>query len=246
MSNYIKYELHLDRRAARLELNSVGWPQFKAFFDAFTRALAAMPDGVPPQQVLPLELRSGSVAPVVHLPIKGRTGLDRLQRGPDETWTGDMIQGAWPLWRYLREQDMVLDGRYWRGRRRRRFNVPDPRAPWAYCQLETARGRVFRVGGQLMKAEVQFELDRRLECSFSGGPTEVESIIRRMASCLYQVVEIEGLATRNGKTSQLLDFVISSFDPAQDRHDPSTFAGSVSAVTADAEFDPEGFMEEIR
>ncbi len=237
---HVLLKLHLD--IPDVDLDHLGWPEMRAFVDAYTRGLKAMPGGAPPAQVLPVRLGEGT--------ITFDTRMDRMvlpaaylyQEGPTEAWTPEMRREAEPLYDFLRSRNASL-GCAVRGDPRP-FVLPTPLPPWTVFEWCSARGQIFRVGGEKHQIEIRFDDLGTVTC------TADEAIAQAAGKLLYKMVKVHGRLGRDSRTRAVLSYELDSVEPCATTQ-PRTIDQVLDELHADLApvmtgFDLQAFLRESR
>lgn len=200
----VHLKLHLDLPG--FDVHNLGWLEMRAFIDAYTRGLKAMPGGPAPARVLPLRVTEGTITFDTRLERVALPAAYLFQEGPTDEWTPAMRREAEPLYDYLRKRNATL-GCAVRGAPRP-FVLPQPTAPWTVFEWCSAKGQVFRVGGEKTQVEIRFEDLGTITCSAD------ETIAKAAGTLLYKDVVAHGRLGRDSQTGAVLSYDIDSIDAA--------------------------------
>lgn len=232
--------VNIELRYAGASPSQIGWTNFRAFMDAFTRALKVMPGGTGPSEVMPVRVWDGCVAVSLDMPPNSMPGVQRLRTGPTRSWNTEMLRDTRPLYEWLGEMDAALVLLTAKGERP--FKQVAPRKPPPnYRQFETLEGRVFRLGGRDGKVEIQFETEGTRDCDAGVDLAE------QLAPYLYKPVRVECLVTRCGMTGDFESATIHAFTPIKQRLSAHEMLDGLRR-TLGPEFtiDVDDFMKDIR
>ncbi len=191
MTERTKFALHI----AGVHRDQFGWHALRDLFDAYVTALAAMPDGPAPDQVVLLGIGEGSAVPTFSAPRRTARAMAILARGPTRQWTHDQRRQVEPLYGVVRQTGVSLSA----GQRRLRpVFIPDLATACRLREETELRARVQTVGYAVLHAQLDFDLHGVVRCD---GPAE---IIRALGQRLHGPVFVGGVARWDMDTGALL------------------------------------------
>ena len=183
---------------------TLGWPALRELIDVSAAALAGL-GGFSTRDVQLLDVRPGSVVPVLGLPPEGREAARRLATGPTRRWSLEQRASVEPLYTLVRANGytMQLGARVLRP-------VPVPPAPstWETHERTSLRGVLQRVGGP--DGAAVLVLDHEGTLSVKVG----RDMALALAPHLYSALILEVEATRDGATGVIKQLTLQSFEPA--------------------------------
>lgn len=198
-------KVHLDVGEETVE--TLGWPRFKEFFDLFLEALAAMPGGPSPADVMPVAVRGGSITPVASVPSSALQSLQVLRKGPTKSWSARQRATVEPFYRWIRKTGAHVEVG---ARKLQTVVVPDTSTRWEIHELASVTGVVHRAGGKDGNVEIYVDDEKRVVCECG------REIAAAVGAYLYKRVRVEGEIARDTATFEILRFKVDSFEPVEE------------------------------
>lgn len=192
---------------------SLPWPRYRELMDAWVKAICAMEGGPEPDEIVPLQMKAGSVEPSIISRVSRLDQIRRWARGPTKTWTAAEWAGSHDIWQAVEGLGAVaslgVDGCKPIAVRR-----PPPDTPLRVHQFETLEGTLWAAGGKTVTT-VRLELDGMHTRAFEAQPR----LVYAMRQCLYHRVRVEGEAVRVGPNAELEALTIFAFEDLGRRED---------------------------
>ena len=237
MSNSIQIRAKID--GPGITAASLSWPVLREFMDAFTMALAAMPHGPKPGDVVFESVAEGSAIPTARVPLDALPAVEVLADGPTAAWTRDQRRGAEPLYHFAREHSATLS---LGGETLRLVTIPTSAREWTLHERGELRARVHMVGGRRRRVHLDVFDEGIVVCD---GEL---SLVKRLAALLDDDVFVEGEIRRDAATGALLHVEIEAFRPCPRRRTAREVLAELDAKLAEKMrgFDVAGFMRSER
>lgn len=215
------------------------WPQLRDFMDTFIPALAAMPGGPRPTEVVLLRVAEGSVVPCLSVPASAVDAARALARGPKRGWSVEQRQRVEPFYAFTREHKATVSiGQ-------RRFQpvvVPDSSSVWTLREHGEVRGRVHSVGGRALRAKIEIPAEGIVPCDGEAA------LICALGAEITRDVYVEGVLERDAATGALLGMQMHRWRQAPQRRSAKEALRAIRDLVGPSldGFDVEAYVGKLR